>query len=72
MPALLLSEIERFVREDPANGWPGLEGPLFGPPLLGLAAASDPLFATFKAVVGPQHLTPTGVPCEARNPMAMA
>ena len=58
MKNLLLDEIARFVREDPGNAWPGLDGPFYEAPLLGVAAAADPLFATFKEVVAPHHLSP--------------
>jgi epoxyqueuosine reductase QueG len=58
MKSLLLDEITRFVREDPGNAWPGLDGPFYEAPLVGVAAASDPLFASFKQVVAAHHLSP--------------
>lgn len=50
-----------FTRESPLNFVPELGGMrIFESPLVGVADAADPLFATLKApaAVGPQHLSP--------------
>jgi epoxyqueuosine reductase QueG len=51
----------QFVAEDPRNALPEREHPrIWDAPLLGIAAASDPLFAGLKTpgVVGPIHRSP--------------
>jgi hypothetical protein len=51
-----------FVGESPLNRVPDLGGlQIFDPPLVGAAAADDPLFATLKTpeAIGPHHLSPT-------------
>jgi epoxyqueuosine reductase QueG len=58
MKALLHREIERWIREDQGSGGPAPAGPFYDAHRVGIAAASDPLFASFKSVVGPLHLTP--------------
>lgn len=56
----LRAEIARFVRESPANRHPDGEAPYFEAPLVGVAAADDPLFERYRdpAVIGPFHRTP--------------
>jgi Uncharacterized Fe-S protein len=60
--AELTTALTDFVRQCPLNRV-GMLGnlPIFDPPLLGVAAADDPLFASLKTVeaVGPHHLSPT-------------
>lgn len=63
---MLLSDLAaaaaRFVEESPLNYVADLSGlRIYDPPLVGAAAADDPLFATLKtpAAVGPHHLSPT-------------
>jgi epoxyqueuosine reductase QueG len=51
-------ELARLVATLPENHHPDLAGPIFLPPLVGFAAADDPLFARYKEVVGPFHRTP--------------
>lgn len=58
MREAVCNEIRRFVREDGGNLFPGGEGPLFEEPLVGFAAADDPLFAEYKSIIGEFHLTP--------------
>lgn len=50
-------EIERFVRDEKGNRLPG-SGHIYDEPLVGFAAATDPLFQQYKEVIGPFHLTP--------------
>ena len=56
---LIRRELARILDESPENHHVDLDGPLFLPPLVGFAAADDPLFLTYKEVVGPFHRTPT-------------
>lgn len=52
-----VSEIKRLVREDPANRQE--DGtPYFDQPLVGVAAADDPLFQQYRQIIGDFHLTP--------------
>lgn len=51
-------EIARFVRESPENRFPDSGSPLFDAPLVGFAAAADPLFDRYKEVIGPFYLSP--------------
>ncbi|HAD03894.1 MAG: FeS-binding protein [Desulfuromonadales bacterium GWD2_61_12] len=54
----LRNEIRRFVREDPGNGFADGSGPYFAEPLVGIAAAADPLFRDYKTIIGPFYLLP--------------
>lgn len=56
--AAIRTELARLVATLPENRHPDLDEPLFLPPLVGFAAADDPLFVTYKEVVGPFHRTP--------------
>jgi epoxyqueuosine reductase QueG len=58
MKEAVCSEIIRLVATLPENRHPDLEGPVFLPPLVGFAAAGDPLFSKYREVVGPFHRTP--------------
>ncbi|MBJ6728010.1 epoxyqueuosine reductase [Geomesophilobacter sediminis] len=58
MNQAIREEIERFVAEDDGNRHPEAAGSLFDVPLVGFAVADDPLFATYKKVIGDFHLTP--------------
>ncbi len=54
--------VQRFVSEHPENGTARLNGvPYFENPLVGIADAHDPLFLTFKDIIGNFHLTPVEV-----------
>ncbi|MBJ6802033.1 epoxyqueuosine reductase [Geomonas propionica] len=59
MRETLCQMIERFVREEPGSHFPEDGGPYFTEPLIGFAAADDPLFTQYQTVIGPFHLTPT-------------
>jgi hypothetical protein len=57
----LVAFARKFVEEDPRNALPeGEHLRIWEPPLLGVAAADDPLFAQLKTpgVVGPPHRSP--------------
>jgi epoxyqueuosine reductase len=58
MGELIRDEIRRFVLESPANLRHNGEGRFFDEPLVGFAAADDPLFADYKEIIGTFHLTP--------------
>lgn len=58
MQQKLTDEIARFVSESPANRLPGSGTPYFDSPLTGFAAVADPLFASYKEIIGAFHLTP--------------
>lgn len=58
MEDMILDEIRRFVRESQANRFPESAAPYFDEPLVGFAAADDPLFADYKRIIGDFHLTP--------------
>jgi len=51
-------EIRRFVQESEENRFPGRGERYFDEPLVGYAAADDPLFAEYKRTIGPFHQTP--------------
>lgn len=57
----LHEEIVRFLEDSPENRHPGIEGPIFERPLLGVASAEDPLFARYKEVIGTFHRTPSEI-----------
>lgn len=57
MEELVREEIGRFVATSPENRFPDGE-PYFAAPLVGFAAANDPLFADYKRIIGPFHLAP--------------
>lgn len=54
-------EIRTFVRESPANRFPGGTEPYFDAPLIGFVAAADPLFQEYKQIIGPFHRTPAEI-----------
>lgn len=60
--------IARFVLEHPDNRFPGSTARYFDEPLVGFAAADDPLFAQYKSVIGPFHLTPAELAGEEGSP----
>lgn len=51
-------EIARFVSEAETNRFPESDDRYFDAPLVGFAAAADPLFTEYKSVIGEFHLTP--------------
>jgi epoxyqueuosine reductase len=58
MEQVIRDEIRRFVLESPGNRFPDGEQFYFDEPLVGFAAADDPLFTEFRKVIGPFHMTP--------------
>lgn len=48
-----------FIAETPLNAIPAFDGdPVFDVPLVGFAAAGDPLFYEYKKIIGRLHMTP--------------
>ena len=58
MEKLICDEIVRFAAESPENRFPDSDRRYFDDPLVGIAAAADPIFSEFKTLIGPFHLTP--------------
>lgn len=65
MKEVLQEEIHNFVTASPDNRFAGSDHPYFEEPLVGFAAADDPLFSDFKHIIGEFHLTPGEVLHEA-------
>lgn len=54
--------MEGFVASSPLNRLQRIDGsPMFDAPLVGIADGYDPLFAQYKQIIGPFHLTPLEV-----------
>jgi epoxyqueuosine reductase QueG len=64
-------EIARVVRENPANRRKDDEGTYFEEPLVGFAAAGDPLFQEYKQIIGAFHMTPREVFEDAFGPESL-
>jgi epoxyqueuosine reductase QueG len=60
MEQLIRDEIRRFVLESPDNRFPDSR-PYFDEPLVGFAAADDPLFTQYKTIIGEFHMTPAEI-----------
>lgn len=58
MEEIIRSEIRRFVSESEDNRFSGSDDRYFDEPLVGFAAADDPLFQQYKEIIGDFHLTP--------------
>ncbi|MDT8423344.1 MAG: epoxyqueuosine reductase [Desulfuromonadales bacterium] len=58
MQSALVKEIRGFVRTNPANRQEDGQVPYFDAPLIGVAAADDPLFRHYQQIIGPYHFTP--------------
>lgn len=54
----LTHEMQRYVQEEPGNRLPASEQPFFDAPLIGVAAADDPLWQQYKQLIGPFHCRP--------------
>ncbi len=61
MEERIRAEIRKFVLESPLNRFPDSNEPYFTEPLVGFAAAEDPLFADYKRIIGEFHQTPREV-----------
>lgn len=61
MEKLIRNEIRWFVTESLDNRFPDSGRLYFDEPLVGFAAADDPLFMQFKEVIGDFHLTPAEI-----------
>src|SRR5689334_20696557 len=59
MKERIRAEIRRFAQDDAGNRFPHSAARYFGEPLVGFAAADDPLFTEYKTVIGAFHLTPS-------------
>lgn len=56
---LVKQEIERMVREDPANRFEKLDhSPMYQTPLVGFVSGTDPIFSRLKLVIGKFYMTP--------------
>lgn len=58
MVEMIRDAIRQFVRERPENRFPDAGEPYFDAPLVGFAAAGDPLFTEYKQIIGDFHQTP--------------
>jgi epoxyqueuosine reductase len=58
MKQRIVDEIARFVTESSANRLPDGSSPYFDTPLTGFSSANDPLFTSYKNIIGDFHLTP--------------
>ena len=58
MERVIRDQIVSFVLESPDNRFPDSGQPYFDEPLIGFAAADDPIFSEYKKVIGQFHLTP--------------
>ena len=58
MEQTIREEIRRFVLESPENRFPDGDNRYFDEPLIGFAAAGDPLFAEYRQSIGAFHQTP--------------
>ena len=58
METMIRDEIIRFVQKSPDNRFPDTGEPYFTGPLVGFAAAGDPLFAAYKEIIGDFHRAP--------------
>ena len=58
MEQTIREEIRRFVLESPENRFPESDDRYFDEPLIGFAAAGDPLFAEYRQSIGAFHQTP--------------
>lgn len=58
MEAALCRELENVVASSPENRFDDGVSPYFDAPLVGFAAAGDPLFVAYKEIIGGFHRTP--------------
>lgn len=61
MEQTIREEIQRVVATSEENRFPGGDGHYFDEPLVGYAAAEDPLFAEYRQIIGAFHQTPAEV-----------
>ena len=65
---LIAEEIKRFVQTSPLNRIPTMDNEtIYDAPLVQFADGDDPLFAEYKTVVDPSHLTPREALAKAYN-----
>lgn len=70
-PDAIRQEIERFVRESPANRHRDGSGPFFDEPLVGFASADDPLFLEYKTIIGGFHWSPRELFADTFGPRSL-
>lgn len=61
MERIIRDEIVRFVCKSPENRLPNTDESYFEEPLIGFAAADDPLFSDYKKIIGEFYLTPAEI-----------
>ncbi|HET6421429.1 MAG TPA: epoxyqueuosine reductase [Geobacteraceae bacterium] len=61
MEQVIRDEIRDFVLESPDNRFPDGKQRYFDEPLVGFAAADDPLFDKFRKIIGEFHMTPAEI-----------
>jgi epoxyqueuosine reductase QueG len=61
MEQIIRTAIRDFVLDSPDNRFPDSEQRYFDEPLVGFAAADDPLFAQYREIIGPFHMTPAEI-----------
>lgn len=71
MEQAIRDEIRDFVLTSPDNRFPGSDRRFYDDPLVGFAAADDPLFASYKSVIGPYHLTPDEIMRDCYGPFSV-
>lgn len=61
MREMLCGEIRNFVQECLVNRFPDSSEPYFEEPLIGFAAAGDPIFSQYKRIIGDFHQLPSEI-----------
>jgi epoxyqueuosine reductase len=61
METMIRDVIRCFAQESPDNRFPDSNEPYFDEPLVGYAAAGDPLFMEYKQIIGVFHQPPEGI-----------
>lgn len=69
MERMIRDELRDFVLESPDNRFPGSGERFYDEPLVGFAAAGDPLFKSYKTIIGPYHLTPDEIMKDSFGPI---
>lgn len=68
MKQQICTEIRRHVANGAGNRFPEGAEPFFDEPLIGFAAADDPLFQLYKEVIGGFHFTPAELCADGSDP----
>ncbi|MCM2358150.1 MAG: epoxyqueuosine reductase [Geobacteraceae bacterium] len=72
METMIRDVINRFVRESPDNRFPDSGEPYFDEPLVGFAAAGNPLFVDYQRIIGGFHRTPQEILAGAQTVITWA